>query len=399
MMKHPWITSYPEHVEWDQKFAAKPMHTLVEDAAANFPDCVAYDFMGKEIKYRELLDLVKHFARGLQDMGVKKGSNVGIFMPNCPQFSVAYYGILMAGGTVVNYSPLYSEQELIHQVEYTETDMMITLDLEALYPIIHNVTKKSRLKHLVVDQFSQALPFPKNILFKLLKGKVVSKIIKDEFHVDYQEVMNNDGIPAPIEVDVTEDVAVIQSTGGTTGVPKGAMLTHANLYTNILQNEAWGIDLVKGEEVFLGCLPFFHVFAMTVVLNLSMYLGAKVVIMPKFELDAAMKMIRKYRPTLFAGVPTMFTAMLNHKDIMNVGLDKIKMCTSGGAPLPVELGQAYKKDLNIIISEGYGLTETSPTCGANPLDRETRYGSVGLPMPGTIITIMDREDPTKMMPL
>ena len=196
-----------------------------------------------------------------------------------------------------------------------------------------------------------------------------------------------------------EDIAVIQCTGGTTGIPKGAMLTHANIYINVLQLEVWATDLKPGEEVVPGFLPFFHVFAMTVVMNLGIRLAAKVVIMPKFELNAAMKMIKKYKPTLFAGVPTMFTAILNHKDVMNVGMNNLKMCMSGGAPLPVELGQAFKNKLDLTISEGYGLTETSPVCASNPYDRETRYGSIGLPMPGTEIVIVDRKDSSKVLPL
>jgi len=399
MTEHPWLKTYPEHVKWDQKFTAKPLYSIMEDSAAKFPDCVAYDFMGKEFTYRDVMDQVNRMARGLQDLGVGKGSHVGIFMPNCPQFAVAYFGILKAGGTVVNYSPLYSEQELINQVEETDTDVMITLDLEALYPTIRKVAQKSRLKHLVVDRFSNALPFPKNILFRLLKGGMVAKIIPDGCYVDYQKLLDNDGTPEAVEIDVYEDVAVIQCTGGTTGVPKGAMLTHANIYINVLQLDAWAVNLERGKEVTPGFLPFFHVFAMTVVMNLSAHIGAKVVIMPKFELDAAMKMIKKDKPTLFAGVPTMFTAILNHKDVMNVGMENIKMCMSGGAPLPVELGQAFKKKLNLTISEGYGLTETSPVCGANPFDRETRYGSIGLPMPATEIIIVDREDPSKILPI
>ncbi|PHZ85846.1 long-chain-fatty-acid--CoA ligase [Paremcibacter congregatus] len=399
MTQKPWLKNYPAHVAWDQKFDAKPLYTLVDDAAAEFGDCVAYDFMGKETTYNDLLQQVNRMARGLQDIGVGKGVHVGIFMPNCPQFSVAYFGILKAGGTVVNYSPLYSEQELINQVEETDTDIMITLDLAALYPQMEKVCQKSRLKHLVVDRFCNALPFPKNLLFRFLKSSMTASVVKDRYYTSYEKLMDNEGNVDPVNIDVMEDVAVIQSTGGTTGIPKGAMLTHSNLFTNVLQLEAWAVGLRPGEEVAPGFLPFFHVFAMTVLMNLSIRLGAKVVIMPKFELEAAMKMIKKYKPTLFAGVPTMFTAMLNHKDIHNVGIECIRVCLSGGAPLPVDLGQAYKEKLGLCISEGYGLTESSPVCGANPFDRETRYGSIGLPMPGTELIIVDREDPLKEMPL
>lgn len=398
MTKYPWLKSYPKHVKWDQKFIAKPLHSLVEEAAYKFSRNVAYDFMGNKITYKELLSQVDHMARGLQDLGVKKGSHIGIFMPNCPQFSVAYFGILKAGGTVVNYSPLYSEQELIQQVESSETDIMITLDLEALYPTIHEVAKKSRLKHLVVDEFSNALPFPKNILFKTFKSGMTAKVVQDKYFICYKGLLNNNGIPSPVMTNVTEDIAVIQFTGGTTGIPKGAMLTHANIYINVLQLDHWTMDLEQGKEIAVGFLPFFHVFAMTLVMNLSIYLGAKVILMPKFELDDAVKLMKKHQPTLFAGVPTMFTALLSHAKAPNIGVENIKMCLSGGAPLPVDLGRAFSKRMNVSIVEGFGLTETSPVCGANPFDRENRYGSIGLPLPGTEIIIVDRKDPTQQLP-
>ncbi|MBL4801976.1 MAG: long-chain fatty acid--CoA ligase [Emcibacter sp.] len=399
MTEHPWLATYPKHVKWDQEYIAKPLYTLVEDAARDFPDCIAYDFMGKELAYCDFLDQVNRMAKGLQGLGVGKGCHVGIFMPNCPQFAIAYFGILKAGGTVVNYSPLYSEYELIQQVEDSETDIMVTMALAALYPTIHRVAQKSRLRHLVVDQFSSALPFPKNILFKLFKRSMIAQVAQDEYYVDYGKLLTNDGVPAPVDIDVYEDVAVIQFTGGTTGIPKGAMLTHANIYINVMQLENWAIDLERGKEVTIGCLPFFHVFAMTVVMDLSIYIGAKVVIQPKFELDAAVKMMKKEKPTIFAGVPTMFTAMLNHPEMPDIGMDNIKMCMSGGAPLPVELAESFKRKMNISIAEGYGLTETSPVCTSNPYDRESRKGSIGLPMPGTEVIIIDRENPGRVMPV
>ena len=399
MTERPWVATYPKHVVWDQKIPVKPLYDLVADAAQEFPDHVAYDFMGATLTYRDFLDQVNRMAKGLQDSGVGKGCHVGIFMPNCPQFVVAYFGILKAGGTVVNYSPLYAEHELIQQVEDSETDIMITLNLTALYPMIHAVARKSRLKHLVVDDFASTLPFPKNILFRLFKNNMIAKVVKDKYYVNYEQLLQNDGMPSLVTINPEEDVAVIQYTGGTTGVPKGAMLTHSNIYSNVVQLKEWAIDIEPGKEIVLGCLPFFHVFAMTVVMDLSIYLGAKVVIQPKFQLDEAIKMMKKEKPTLFAGVPTMFTALINHKLSPNIGMDSIKVCMSGGAPLPVELGQAFKSKMNVTISEGYGLTETSPVCVSNPFDRETRKGSIGLPIPATEVIIVDRKDPTKIMPL
>ncbi len=399
MTQHPWISTYPKHVDWAKEYTARPLYSLVLDGARKYPDCIAYDFMGRQTSYSDLLDQVQRMACGLQGLGVGKGSHVGIFMPNCPQFSVAYFGILLAGGTVVNFSPLYSEHELIQQVEDSETDVMITLDMELIYPTIQEVTKKSRLKHLVVDQFSNAMPTVTGILFKLLKSRSIAKVVRDEYFVDYSRLLDNDAKATPVDIDVTNDVAVIQYTGGTTGVPKGAMLTHANIYINVLQLADWSVELEYGKEVIPGFLPFFHVFAMTVVMNLSLYMGGKVVIQPKFELDEAVKLLKKIKPSLFAGVPTMFAALLNHKASPDIGLDNVKMCLSGGAPLPVELGRAFRDKLNVAITEGYGLTETAPVSTSNPQDRENRYGSIGLPMPATEIIIVDRDDPAKIVPL
>jgi len=397
--QHPWLSTYPKHVDWAKHYTGKPLFTLVDDAQRKFPNAVAYSFMGKEITYSDLLDQVDRMARGLQGLGIGKGSHVGIFMPNCPQFVVAYFGILKAGGTVVNYSPLYSVSELIGQVEDSETDVMITLDLASLYSTIQDVAHKSRLKHLVVDKFSHAMPCHKAIMFGLFYNKATTKPVQDEYYVGYKQLLDNDGQYAPVDIKPETDVAVIQYTGGTTGVPKGAMLTHANLYINVLQTVDWVVDLEFGKEIVPGFLPFFHVFAMTTVMNLGIYVGAKVVIQPKFVLEDAIKLMKKIKPSVFAGVPTMLTAILNHKDMPNVGLENVKMCLSGGAPLPVELGQAFKNKLNVSISEGYGLTETSPVCSSNPQDRENRYGSIGLPMPNTEIIIVDREDRTKVIPL
>lgn len=399
MTEQPWLSHYPGYVKWDQKFNPKPLYRLVEETAAEFPDIIAFDFMGKETSYADFLKQVNRMAKGLQGLGVGKNTHVGIFMPNCPEFAIAYFGILKAGGCVVNFSPLYSEYELIAQVEDSETDVMLTLDLAALYPTIAAVTAKSRVRHMVVQRFAHLLPFPKNMLFQIFNASKRAEVVKDEYHVDYTDLLNNDGKPEPVDINIYEDLAVLQYTGGTTGVPKGAMLTHANLYTNILQLESWSENIDRGAEIVPGFLPFFHVFSMTVVMNLSILVGASLFILPKFELGAAVRLMKKKKPTIFAGVPTMFTALMNHKDTPKIGMENVKICLSGGAPLPLELGRAFKKDIGVDIHEGYGLTETAPVATSNPQDRENRYGSIGLPLPGTEIIIRDREDISRIMPI
>lgn len=397
-IQHPWLKNYPEFANWHQKFTAQPLYSILDDSAERFPRNTALDFLGKSITYAELQSQVNRLAKGLQSIGVGKDTKVGIYMPNSMEFVISFFAILKAGGIVVNYSPLYSVPELLHQVEDSDTDVMLTHDLKTLYPAIHHVCEQSRLKKLVVAHFADGLPFIQKTLFKLFKKDTVSPVVDDQYHVEFNALLDNDGKYRAPEIDVDEDVAVLQYTGGTTGLPKGAMLTHANIYNNVQQLEAWADELEYGVEVVPGFLPFFHVFSMTVVMILSIRFGSKVMIMPRFELDAAMKMIKKEKPTIFSGVPTMYTAILNHKDVATIGLENIKNCMSGGAPLPVELGKVYRERFGVMISEGYGLSECSPVVTSNPYDRPGRPGSIGLPIPGTEIIIVDKEDYSKILP-
>ncbi|WP_321389152.1 long-chain fatty acid--CoA ligase [Emcibacter sp.] len=399
MSEHIWLKSYPPHADWHKKFPPAPLFRVTDDSVAAFGDKVALEFLGKETTYGELGVMIDRMTAGLQSIGVKKGTHVGIFMPNCPQFVIAYFAILKAGGTVVNYSPLYSVPELMRQVEDSETDIMVTLDLAALYPQIRKVAEQSRLKKLVVSHFAWGLPFPKNILFRLFKRSMVSAVVRDDYHVDFADLVNCTTPAVPVEIDPDNDVAVLQYTGGTTGVPKGAMLTHSNILMNVEQMVEWTHNLELGKEVLPGFLPFFHVFAMTVVMVLSLRVGARIPILPKFELEAAVKLMRRERPTMFAGVPTMYTAMLNYGGGKDIGLDRVKNTMSGGAPLPMDLAKSFKEKVGVTVTEGYGLTEASPVVSSNRYDQDSVIGSIGLPLPGTEIIIVDREDHSRILPI
>jgi long-chain acyl-CoA synthetase len=398
MTERPWLKSYPKHVQWDMEFKGRPLCTLIDETADMLPDNIALDFMGKEWRYKELQELVDKACKGLQKLGVKKGVKVGLFLPNCPQFIIAFFAISKAGGTVVSYSPLYSERELLHQVEDSETDIMISMDLEALYPKIKNVVEQSRIKKLIIGSFSEILPFPKNALFLLFKRSAIATVKKDELYVSFSELCNNDGQFEAVKINPDKDIAVLQYTGGTTGIPKGAMLTHSNLYINMLQLETWPGNLAFGEENVAAFLPFFHIFALTVVLNLSLKVGGRIVIVPKFELDEAVKLLIKENITLFSGVPTMYTALANHPDAEKIGLGSIKMAMSGGAPLPVDLRRQYLSRFGLEITEGYGLTEASPVTHASPMFGGSKEGSIGLPLPGTDVMILDRETKDRILP-
>ena len=400
MNDRPWLEHYPEHVDWHQNFVGKPLHDIVDDTAGKLPDNIALDFMGKTWTYGELQKQIDAACKAFQELGVKKGIKVGLFLPNCPQFVVCFFAISKAGGTVVNYSPLYSEPELLHQVEDSQTDIMVTLDLGALYGKIKRVVEQSRIKKLIVCKFSDILPFPKNILFNIFKRSAIASVIKDDVYVDYNSMFENDGNYKPVDIIPDDDIAVLQYTGGTTGIPKGAMLSHSNLYINMQQLRTWPPFLEFGKENVVAFLPFFHIFALTVVLNMGLKIGARIVIVPKFELDDAVKLLTKENITLFAGVPTMYTALANHPDADKIGINKIKMAMSGGAPLPVDLRQQYKTRFGIDICEGYGLTEASPVTHASPMcKRGSKPGSIGFPLPATEFFIMDRENPGQVMPV
>ena len=398
MTDHSWLKSYPEGVDWNMPIPAKPLFTLLDDAVARFPQRPCIDFLGRVYTYGELDVLVDRAASGFQGLGVEKGTKVGLFLPNCPQFVICYYAILKAGGTVVNYSPLYSEPELLQQIEDSQTDIMVTLNLTALYPKAQAVLEQSRLKLLVVGTMSEVLPFPKNWLFPLVKRRDVVRAPNDASHVPFEELLNNEGGHEPATIDPENDVAVLQYTGGTTGVPKGAMLTHANVFINTMQCGVWFPALEPGAERIMGVLPFFHVFAMTAVMNMSIHLGAVIIMHPRFELDAVLKDVNKKKPTVFDGVPTMFGAINNHPKLQDFDLKSIKACISGGAPLPVEVKQRFEELSGCKLVEGYGLTECSPVATCNPFSDDAKAGSIGLPMPGTVIEIVDRDDPGKVLP-
>jgi long-chain acyl-CoA synthetase len=397
MFQRPWLDHYPEGVVWDKRYEAKPLYTLIDEAAKTYADNFAIDFLGRRLTYRELAGLVDRAAKGFQKLGVKKGVHVGLFLPNCPQFVICYFGILKAGGTVVNYSPLYAEEELLEQVEDSDTDIMVTLNLKALYPVMRRVLDKSRLKKLVVGSLDEMLPFPKNWLFRLFQRGRIADVHDHGAITWFHSLIDNDGAYAPVAIDPSEDVAVLQYTGGTTGVPKGAMLTHGNIFINTCQSDDRDTVSVRGTERAMGVLPFFHVFAMTGVMNQSIRTGAEILMLPRFELDGVMKLIIRRKATLLAGVPTMYTAILNHPLASPKSLGSIKACVSGGAPMPVELKVRFEKISGCKLVEGYGLTETSPIVAANPFHGANKPGSIGLPMPATDIIIVDREDHEKIL--
>jgi long-chain acyl-CoA synthetase len=394
----PWLRKYPKDVAWDMPLTASPLHDLIADAARRFGNNACTNFLGKIITYKEIAEAVDRTAAGLQKLGVKKGTHVGLFLPNSPTYLIYYFAILKAGGTVVNFNPLYTLDELTSQIRDSETELMVTLDLKLLFGKIEALLQAGTLSRCIVASFTGLLPATKAMLFRLFKSKELASVASSPERgkvVLDADVAANDGTFVAPEIDPETDVAVLQYTGGTTGTPKGAMLTHANVSLNVKQVTAWAPTLIDGGERVLGVLPFFHVFAMTVVMNFGIARASQIIIMPRFSLDEALKLIDRTKPTAMPGVPTLFNAIMNHPKVKSFDLSSLKFCFSGGAPLPLEVKEQFERVTGCKLVEGYGLSEASPVVTANPLDGPIKSGSIGLPLPGTHVSLRDPADPEK----
>jgi long-chain acyl-CoA synthetase len=387
---YPWIKHYPPGVKWDEAIPAMPVYDMLDHTAANFGQAPAFNFLGARQTWAEINEASRKLAKGFQDIGIQKGMKVGIFLPNCPLFVVAYYALMRIGATAVNYNPLYATRELASMIEDSETEAVFTLDLEILYGKMAGMLHSTRLNKLVVASFTDMLPFPKNVLFKLVKGKELAEVAETKRIFRYEKIIENDGNYTPVDIDPLEDIALYQYTGGTTGEPKGAMLTHANIVANTYQAGLWlGCD--EGEEKMLGVIPFFHVFAMTAVMNMSVHKAMEIIALPRFDLDQTLKLIDKTRPTIFPAVPAIYNGINNHKKLKKYDLSSLKFCISGGAPLPVEVKKKFESETGAVVVEGYGLTESSPVLCCNPREGVNKPGSIGMPFPQTIVEIRDAE--------
>lgn len=395
---YPWEAVYPEDVDWRAEIPFKPLFAVLDDAVERFPDNPCVDFFGKKYSYRDIGRLVDCVAKGLQGLGVGKGVQVGLFLPNCPYFVIFYYAVLKVGGTVVNINPLYAEEEVLRQLKDSQTRIVVTLDMRSLHPKLSAVMEQAEVEKVIVCRMADALPFPQKTLFTLLKRKEIASIPVDGRHVSFRTLTANDGDFGPTTIDPQRDVALLQYTGGTTGTPKGAMLTHANLYTNTIQTAMWFARIEAGNERILGVLPLFHVFAMTAVMNAGISQGAELILLPRFRLDTLLQAIHKKRPTLLPGVPTMFAAIIGYKQLEKYDLSSLKFCLSGGAPLPLPVKQEFERLTGCKLVEGYGLTETSPVVTVIPPFGRYKERSVGLPLPQTIVEVTALDDPLRVLP-
>lgn len=396
---NPWESHYPQGINWHEKFTGRPLHTLLEDAAARWPDNIAYDFMGKTSSYRTLLDQVNRLARGFQQMGVGPGTRVGLLLPNCPYYLLAYYALLKTGATVVNFNPLYSVHEIAHQLKDADVEIMVTVNLKLTYDKLTPFLGQGKFRKIVVGHFEKTLPFPKNFLFPLAKRKEIAVYPADDRHISVHALLGSDPIREVPNIEPDTAIAVLQYTGGTTGVPKGASLTHSNLHINTQQCVRWMAGLEPGRERLLAVIPFFHVFAMTAALNMAIANGMTIIIHPRFELKKVLCDIHKKKPTLMPGVSTLYATINNYKQLDKYDLSSIKICVSGGGPLPVEVKERFEKLTGCNLVEGYGLTESSPVTHCTPLFGLQKSGSIGLPLPGTECRILDKDDKVTEMPV
>ena len=395
----PWLSNYPEGIDWTANIERRPLYETLERTAERCRDNTAIDFLDYCLSYGELLEQVNRMAKGLQLMGVTQGARVGLCLPNTPYSVICYYGALRAGATVVNYNPLYVERELAFQIDDSNTEIMITMDLEVLYPkVAAMLSRTESLKKIIVCPMAAILPKIKSILFRLLKRKEIANIEPSEAIVHFQDLLDNDGDPSLVNVDLDNDIAVLQYTGGTTGRPKGAMLTQGNLSANVSQMLLWYVDLNPGEEKVLGILPFFHVFAMTAVMNFAVAAGAQMILLPRYELGQTLATINKKKPTIFPAVPTIYAAINQSPDLPKYDLSTVRYCISGGAPLPLEVKETFERLTGCRLVEGYGLSETAPVATCNAMQDINKPGSIGQVVPGTEISIHDLEAPNDVVP-
>ncbi len=399
-MDKPWLKHYEKGIPETIQFEETCIPAFLERSAKEFPDHTALLFQGFKVSFRELNDMVNRFSTCLSGFGIQKGDSVAILLPNVIPCVVGYYATLKIGAIAVMNNPLYSDRELLHQFNDSGSKLLITLDLLGNRMI--DLRPQTAIRHIVYTSIGDYLPFPKNILFPLVgKKKKLAADVKPAPNVHkWKEVLSMakpDSSGAKLSFD---DVAMYQYTGGTTGVSKGVILTHGNLSRQVQQLQSWFPGFNKGQEMMLGALPFFHVFGLSVAMNLAIYMGWGDILVPKPQPEPLLETIGKFKPTFAPLVPTMYIGMLNHPLIQKTDMTSIKGCFSGSAPLPVEVIKDFEKKTGAVIVEGFGMTESTPVTHINPFAGSKRkVGSIGLPIPCTESRIVDLISGTTDMPV
>ncbi len=376
--ERPWFRHYPPGVRRDLEFPNVPVTQFLWDAASDFPDTVATVFYGVKSTYRELAAYTQRFAAGLRNLGVKKGDRVAIMLPNCPHYLISYYGTLHAGAVVAQVNPMYVESELEYLLKDSGAKVLVVF--ESLYPRALAVRQSAGLERTIVVSLGQPQVSPGEGVY-LFMDLVAASQPDPEMGKDLS----------------SSDLAVLQYTGGTTGVSKGAMLSHLNLVSDCMLVREWFTETVPGEERFLTALPLFHSYGMTSCLNMAVYLASSQALLPKFDPDEVMRTIRDFQPTIFCGVPTMYVAVNHYPDVQDYNIRSIRSCVSGAAALPVEVQARFEELTGGSLVEGYGLSETSPVTHCNPLTGLRKAGAIGVPLPNTDCKIVDVETGEKVL--
>ncbi|MGZ3674666.1 MAG: long-chain-fatty-acid--CoA ligase [Ktedonobacterales bacterium] len=402
-MERLWLAHYSPTVPATVTIPEQPLSWLLDEAARQYGANVAIVYYGTEISYVQLSSLVDRFARALVRLGLKRGDRVSICLPNVPQFPIAFYGVLKAGGVAVPTNPLYTQPELEHQLKDAGAKIAITLD--QLYPTLAAVRAHTPVEHVILASPADYLPPVLGTLYRVKeraesrgKPRVDAKALHADSSVhQFKELLGHAHDRQGFEVfQLPEpgrpgDLAVLQYTGGTTGVAKGAMLTNRNLLANALQAGAWTEQPLGTKHVTLCVAPFFHVYGLTVGMNLSILYGSKMVLLPRFTVKDVLKAIERYKPDHFPGVPTMYLALAREVEKKHRDLSSVEVCISGSAPLPLEVQKRFEAVSNARVVEGYGLSESSPVTHCNPVYGDRRIGTIGLPMSSTDAAIIDPE--------
>lgn len=398
----PWVRHYEEGVPVHLSIPDRPLPWLLDNTTSRYPAHTAFIYYGTKITYAQFSSYANRFAIALQRLGVQKGHRVALALPNIPQYPIAFYGALRAGAVVVPTNPLYTEREMQHQLADANVKVIVMLD--TFYPVVRAIRKETALEHVILTSPADFLPPMLKTLYPLSqRGEKQPEppLTEQELHSDASlhilhtllEAHTKGGVelfnlPVPAS---GNDLAVLQYTGGTTGLAKGAMLTHRNLLANAMQTRYWTPKAQNGAEITLCVAPFFHSYGLTVGMNLSIFAAATMVLIPRFKAQDVVDAIRRYRPTLFPGIPTMYLAIMREVGKHTDYLNSVKYCISGAAPLPAKVQEDFEAITHGKLVEGYGLSEAAPVTHCNPLTEECRNGSIGLPLPDVEATILDAE--------
>jgi long-chain acyl-CoA synthetase len=395
----PWLDNYPPGVPHRVEVPRANLSRLLDDAARRWPDRTAVVFEGRTMSYKRLAELSWRVGGALAGLGVGKGTRVGLILPNCPQGVATFFGALRVGAVVVQNNPLYTERELRHQLHDAGVDVVVCIDL--VYDKVRALRREAGIREVVVTSVLDELSPVKRLLGPYTRrGKeATAPVARDEPVRRWRDlVRSSPGPAAEVAVDADADLALLQYTGGTTGLSKGVMLSHANLLANAEQCVAWFPNLEPGGETILAALPFFHVYGLTLCLTFGARIGATLVLLPRFEAARVLEAIEEHHPTLFPGVPTMYVAINHAAASGDHDLSSIKACLSGAAPLPVEVAEEFERRSGGRLVEGYGLTETSPVTHANPILGKRKVGTIGMPVPSTMARITDPDHPGGELP-